>query len=212
MFKRIRNNLFFLWSLLLVTLSVGVMDAGSAPRSGDDVRGVQQTLLDLGYWPGPIDGNLGSRTQSAIRQYQRDEDLRATGRLDAETVRRIEQARGTRDADMVKFRGMDANNDSVISRQEYRGNDRSFANHDWNDDGVLSGEEVRPGAHRPARRAKGESEGGGVQEHRKETGRGGGEGSHGMKKGNPDPSGKGFGKSVKKPRSTESDRGNRERR
>ena len=30
-------------------------------------------------------------------------------------------------------------------RSEWRGNDRSFANHDWNGDGQLSGNEVRVG-------------------------------------------------------------------
>jgi len=157
MFETTRYNLFVLLSFLLVMLMVGIMNARSAPLSGGDVRGVQQTLLDIGYWPGPIDGILGSQTQSAIRQYQRDENLPVTGWLDAETARRVEEARRTRDSDMVKFRGMDANNDGAITRQEYSGNDRSFANHDWNGDGVLFGEEVRPGAHKLAPRAKRES-------------------------------------------------------
>jgi len=160
MFQTTRPHLLVLLSFLLMTLSVGIMNVHSAPLSGDVVRGVQQTLLDIGYWPGAIDGILGSQTRLAIRQYQRNENLPVTGRLDAETARRVEEARRTRDADMLKFQGMDANNDGTITRQEYRGNDRSFANHDWNGDGVLSGEEVRPGAHKPARRAKGEWVGG----------------------------------------------------
>jgi len=49
----------------------------------------------------------------------------------------------------MRFKGLDRNNDGVISRAEWSGNDRSFANEDWNGDGVLSGEEVRPGATRP---------------------------------------------------------------
>jgi len=39
---------------------------------------------------------------------------------------------------------MDTNRDGEISRTEWRGNDRAFANHDWNGDGKLSGPEVRP--------------------------------------------------------------------
>jgi Ni/Co efflux regulator RcnB len=46
----------------------------------------------------------------------------------------------------MRFRGMDRNGDGRISRAEWRGNDQSFANHDWNGDGILSGDEVRPGA------------------------------------------------------------------
>jgi Ca2+-binding EF-hand superfamily protein len=49
----------------------------------------------------------------------------------------------------MRFRGMDVNNDGVITRSEWRGSDRAFRNQDWNGDGVLSGDEVRPGARRP---------------------------------------------------------------
>jgi hypothetical protein len=46
----------------------------------------------------------------------------------------------------MRFQGMDRDGDGRISRNEWRGNDQSFANHDWNGDGILSGDEVRPGA------------------------------------------------------------------
>ncbi len=42
----------------------------------------------------------------------------------------------------MRFRGMDADNDGVITRAEWRGNDQSFREHDTNGDGVLSGDEV----------------------------------------------------------------------
>ncbi len=48
----------------------------------------------------------------------------------------------------MRFQGMDRNNDGVITRDEWRGNDRSFRNQDWNGDGVLAGDEVRTGARR----------------------------------------------------------------
>jgi Ca2+-binding EF-hand superfamily protein len=48
-----------------------------------------------------------------------------------------------------RFRGLDRDNDGRVTRDEWRGDDRSFANQDWNGDGVLSGDEVRPGARRP---------------------------------------------------------------
>lgn len=48
----------------------------------------------------------------------------------------------------MRFPEMDRNNDGVITRDEWRGTDRSFRNHDWNGDGVLSGDEVRPGGRR----------------------------------------------------------------
>ena len=48
----------------------------------------------------------------------------------------------------MRFQGMDANRDGVITRSEWRGNDVSFRNQDWNGDGILSGDEVRTGARR----------------------------------------------------------------
>ena len=48
----------------------------------------------------------------------------------------------------MRFQAMDANRDGRISRAEWRGSDQSFRRHDWNADGVLSGDEVRAGASR----------------------------------------------------------------
>ncbi|MFD1891827.1 peptidoglycan-binding protein [Ottowia beijingensis] len=50
------------------------------------VRQAQQRLLDKGYDPGTVDGISGPRTANALRQFQRDEGLMATGRLDSETM------------------------------------------------------------------------------------------------------------------------------
>ena len=48
----------------------------------------------------------------------------------------------------MRFQGMDTNRDGVITRAEWRGNDTSFRTQDWNQDGILSGEEVRTGGRR----------------------------------------------------------------
>jgi Ca2+-binding EF-hand superfamily protein len=48
----------------------------------------------------------------------------------------------------MRFQALDRNNDGRITRDEWNGNDRAFQNHDWNRDGVLSGNEVRAGAQR----------------------------------------------------------------
>jgi Ca2+-binding EF-hand superfamily protein len=58
------------------------------------------------------------------------------------------RARGRGQA-QIRFQVMDTNNDGRISRQEWTGSARSFQVHDWNGDGVLSGNEVRIGAIRP---------------------------------------------------------------
>src|SRR5215218_2046313 len=61
------------------------------------------------------------------------------------------QGRGASGGGTIRFQAMDADGDGVITRQEWRGNDRSFRNHDWNGDGRLAGDEVRPGARRQNR-------------------------------------------------------------
>jgi len=50
----------------------------------------------------------------------------------------------------MRFQELDTNRDGVITRAEWRGNDVSFRNQDWNGDGILSGDEVRTGARRQA--------------------------------------------------------------
>ena len=53
----------------------------------------------------------------------------------------------------IRFRNMDRNGNSVIERDEWRGNPASFDTLDWNRDGVLSGDELQAGAGRGGRRA-----------------------------------------------------------
>jgi hypothetical protein len=52
----------------------------------------------------------------------------------------------------IRFAGMDRNNDGRITTQEWNGTRESFVVHDWNGDDVLSGDEVRVGGRRAARR------------------------------------------------------------
>jgi hypothetical protein len=54
----------------------------------------------------------------------------------------------------MRFRRMDINDDGVISRNEWRGDTRSFQMYDRNGDGVLSGAEVSVGGPWPADTAK----------------------------------------------------------
>ncbi len=51
----------------------------------------------------------------------------------------------------TRFRAMDRNNDGSITQDEWNGSLQSFRTHDWNGDGVLSGDEVRPGSFRQGR-------------------------------------------------------------
>ncbi len=53
------------------------------------VSRAQEELRKLGYDPGPVDGIMGPRTSQALRQYQRDYNLAATGTLNAATRQRL---------------------------------------------------------------------------------------------------------------------------
>jgi phycobilisome linker polypeptide/EF hand domain-containing protein len=53
----------------------------------------------------------------------------------------------------IRFQNLDRNGNRIIEREEWNGNRQSFDNQDWNGDGVLSGEEVQPGAQRGRRGA-----------------------------------------------------------
>ena len=76
-----------------------------------------------------------------------DQPAHAHGKNKPKKAKQAKQAKG-HDWDQ-RFHGLDHNNNNVVSRTEWNGDDRSFANHDWNRDGVLSGDELIAGARRP---------------------------------------------------------------
>ena len=52
----------------------------------------------------------------------------------------------------MRWANMDLNGDGVITRAEWRGSGQVFQNADWNRDGILSGDEVRPSTTQSTRR------------------------------------------------------------
>jgi len=55
--------------------------------SGDSsVSQVQAALAREGYYHGAIDGSVGPATRNALRRYQRDRGLEATGRIDRSVI------------------------------------------------------------------------------------------------------------------------------
>jgi peptidoglycan hydrolase-like protein with peptidoglycan-binding domain len=53
--------------------------------SQEDIRQIQQKLIQAGFDPGPTDGHLGPQTRKAIRDYQKTHRLRQTGTLNKDT-------------------------------------------------------------------------------------------------------------------------------
>lgn len=56
------------------------------PLTPDTVRQVQQTLQQQGMYRGRVDGVWGPATQSAVRSYQQQNNLNASGQLDQQTL------------------------------------------------------------------------------------------------------------------------------
>ena len=55
------------------------------------IKNIQQELRRQGYDPGPADGVMGARTAAALKKYQRDNDLRQTGRIDEDTCESLQE-------------------------------------------------------------------------------------------------------------------------
>lgn len=53
--------------------------------------GVQQRLANLGYDCGPDDGVIGSRTKSALKEFQKQQGLPCTGEVDSDTRATLER-------------------------------------------------------------------------------------------------------------------------
>jgi hypothetical protein len=56
----------------------------------ESVTGIQQRLRNLGYDPGPIDGEIGPLTREAIAKYQEQCGMEPGGELDDATRKRLE--------------------------------------------------------------------------------------------------------------------------
>jgi hypothetical protein len=87
-------------------VTAGEVTAGAAKKVGGAVKGLfggsndqggdverrkaaQQVLQAKGYYSGEIDGVIGPKTQSGLREFQRDEGLEATGNLNETTYEKL---------------------------------------------------------------------------------------------------------------------------
>jgi peptidoglycan hydrolase-like protein with peptidoglycan-binding domain len=57
--------------------------------SSEDIMKVKVALKAKGIDPGPINGNMDSKTQQALRQFQQANDLPVTGTLDQQTASKL---------------------------------------------------------------------------------------------------------------------------
>jgi ankyrin repeat protein len=83
---------------IIIVMSVVIACAGlfwveTAESADPTIYEAQKKLEDLGYDPGKADGIRGRKTVTAIKLFQEDSGLPATGRLDANTKTRLRAQR-----------------------------------------------------------------------------------------------------------------------
>ncbi len=76
-------------SLNPLVFAVRLSEEKPAVLHREDIKKLQESLRDKGYYSGPVDGVIGPRTRAAIRQYQKFENLPVTGRLDTQTAGKL---------------------------------------------------------------------------------------------------------------------------
>lgn len=71
--------------------------SGSASKkpSAKYTREAQQILTDLGYDPGPVDGDYGRRTADAVKTFQRNAGITQDGWIDEELLNTLRRANAT---------------------------------------------------------------------------------------------------------------------
>ena len=68
--------------------SAGSGQAASG-QSRAQITQVQQALKAKGYDPGTTDGVMGTQTQEALRKFQKENGLKVTGTVDAQTAKAL---------------------------------------------------------------------------------------------------------------------------
>ena len=85
--KQLISLLLVLVFLLSVcTVSYAVKPATLSLKStGDNVKSLQKSLISLGYLKGKADGVFGPKTEDAVKQFQKENDLTVDGLAGADT-------------------------------------------------------------------------------------------------------------------------------
>ena len=72
-----------------VTYNAGDHDGQPSVGEGNTIIAVQQELTQLGYYHGPVHGQIGQETEKAIRWFQSVDKLSVTGQIDGPTLKAL---------------------------------------------------------------------------------------------------------------------------
>jgi hyperosmotically inducible periplasmic protein len=74
-----------------LTYEAAKQDQSPVTTTGSQAQmmAVQRALKDKGFDPGPMDGIAGPRTASALKEYQKSENLAMTGKMDRDTAAKL---------------------------------------------------------------------------------------------------------------------------
>ena len=106
MVNRFRFRTSMLVSLLLVVLCTAIAVPALAydpatlynGSTGEEVRALQQALIDLGYLEGSADGIFGNKTENAVRRFQSKNGMTSDGLAGKRTRAALEAARSGKKA------------------------------------------------------------------------------------------------------------------
>src|SRR5918992_885682 len=71
------------------------MSGSGQQLSKDRVKAIQEALKTKGFDPGAADGVIGPKTNQALREFQKSNNLQATGRIDEKTASALGVSAGT---------------------------------------------------------------------------------------------------------------------
>ena len=82
-----RRFMFFIIVFLLIfSLAIPVLSLSRMGSMGQEVKKIQNALLELGYYKGAVDGIFGINTKNAVMAFQKDKGLAVDGIVGKNTL------------------------------------------------------------------------------------------------------------------------------
>ena len=76
-------------TVILLSMNAFAFEKLEKGSSGDSVKAIQESLIKLGYLSGSADGKFGAMTEEAVKAYQSENGLEASGIVDDNTFEHL---------------------------------------------------------------------------------------------------------------------------